>query len=249
MSKHSVLCVPGHDTHKIAQCREWGSERIMFDLEDAVPDRCKQEALRNVLEAARDGDVVRVCEIESPYHDEQVGALAHLPVRLWVSKVKTAHRLPIGNIGAVIECPIGILNSYHIAQRCSELAFGRYDFMAATGITDVWAPLVSHAMAQVALAAHASNIPASDAPCYSITDYKLMASEVARSKGYGYESKGCIHPSQIAACDGLSADDAEMTFARSMASHSANNGVFKHGDTMVGPPMVKLADRILRDNT
>lgn len=245
----SVLCVPGHDQHKVANCRQWGADQVLFDLEDAVPDGSKRVALGNVLAAVRRGDIVRVCR-ERALQRYQLDVLSDCyGLTVWVPKVEQPSELDEAlssgrfSVWALVETPLGVLNSLPIAHASEGLAFGRYDFMAATGITDIWSPLVDHAMGQVALAAHAAGVPASDSPCYSTTDVDLMAREVARARGMGYASKGCIHPAQITACAAMAPTMEELHSAREVLA--APLGVSLRDNRLVGPPMVKLAKRVL----
>lgn len=250
MTARSVLCVPGHDARKVERCRDFGADIILFDLEDSVPEESKGLALATVCAAVLPGDAVRVCDRGHVLFNAQLAALESLVETVWIPKVRTAatlhNRLPWGGqVWALVECPAGVLNVGEIAGECHGLAFGRYDFMAATGITDVWAPLVEHAMGQIAMAAHAVGIQCSDAPCYSLTDTALMEREVRRAKGYGFASKGCVHPAQIAYCAALGPTAEDVAGAHRVAG--APGGVTRADSLLLGPPMVKLAQRILGD--
>lgn len=241
----SVLCVPGHDAHKVERCRDWGADLILFDLEDAVPEAHKAAALEAVCAAVRPDDAVRVCGITHPARDAQLRALDGRVNTVWLPKVRGPHALRGagwgGDLWALIECPTGILNAAAIAAEAHGVAFGRWDFMAATGIADAWAPLVEHAMGQVALAAHAAGIPASDAPCYVLDGGYQMAAEVRRAKGYGYVSKGCVHPKQIPYCAGLGPSLHELSSA---AQATVVLGASRSGNLLQGPPMARLGERL-----
>jgi citrate lyase beta subunit len=236
----SVLCVPGHDAHKVERCREYGADQILFDLEDAVPQEYKQQALDNIIKTVRAGDAVRI-------HDLALVDRFPNEVAVWVPKVKSASyvlglRLLCGGpLWALIESPSGVLSAQAIAGYVDGLAFGRWDFMAATGIANPDASLVNFAMAQVAMAAHAAGIPASDAPCYDLDGGSMMLYEVKRAKSYGYSSKGCVHPSQIPYCKELGPSTYEQSLMRQLA-HA--DGVVQVGGMLAGPPMAKLSSKL-----
>lgn len=242
----SVLCVPGHDARKVSRCRDWGADQILFDLEDAVPEDRKSQALELVCKAVKPADAVRVCAPSHPLHRAQLLALRDLVVTIWVPKVEDADTMRAlwwpESAWAIIESPLGVINAHAIARESFGLAFGRWDFMASTGIADPWGQLVNHAMGQVSMAAHAAGIPASDAPCYKLYGGDTMVREVARAKSYGYSSKGCVHPAQIPYCAELAPSHEELTATSQLAA--GRSSVCRVGELLAGPPMAKLAERL-----
>lgn len=225
--------------------------QILFDLEDAVPEDHKDIALEQVCIAVQPNDAVRVCHPSHHKHNIQLLNLRGRVSTIWVPKVEDAETMQSlewrESTWAIIESPLGVLNAKSIASESFGLAFGRWDFMAATGIPDSWSHIVNHAMGEVSLAAHAHAIPASDAPCYVLDGGDEMVREVARAKSYGYSSKGCVHPAQIPYCYALGPSNEEVSAAVKAASNKSS--VCRMDGLLSGPPMAKLAERLIAENT
>lgn len=199
----SILSVPGHLEH--LRAREHGADQIAWDLEDSVPAAGKVGALRRVLELVRSGDAVRV---NADNRSAEIPLLAPFDVQINLPKVEKAlDVLRARKLGAyqvrvlaVIESPLGVRNAGEICAQADAVAFGRADFRAASGLQDEDAPLILHAMAEIAMAALAAGIPVYDSPCEVLRDHQAMEREVRRAVGLGFTGKICIHPDQLPAC-------------------------------------------------
>lgn len=197
----SILSVPGHLPYPRA--REHGADQVAWDLEDSVPAARKAEALARVLRLARPGDAVRV-NLDNLL--VEIPPLAALGVWINLPKVESPRVVDaVRELGAtwvlaVIESPRGVRAAGEICSRANAAAFGRADFRAAAGLWDEGAPLILHAMAEIALAALAANIPAFDSPCEVLDDPAEMEREVLRAAGFGFTGKICIHPNQLPVC-------------------------------------------------
>lgn len=196
----SILSVPGHLEHPRA--REHGADQIAWDLEDSVPAAEKVGALRRVLALARPGDAVR---INLDNRSEEIPLLAPFEVMINLPKVERAldvlraRKLGALRMLAVIESPLGVRNAGEICAQADAVAFGRADFRAAAGLQED-APLILHAMAEIAMAALAAGISVYDSPCEVLRDHQAMEREVRRAVGLGFTGKICIHPDQLRAC-------------------------------------------------
>lgn len=240
----SVLSVPGHDSRKVAGARSRGADLIMWDLEDSVPVDRKAEARALVAKVARPGDCIRVNGVRSVDFADDLAMARSRCILVMVPKVEVDQLPQVDGRILSIESPSAVLAAAEIAKHSCGIAFGRYDLMAACGISDIWSPLVDHAMVQVALAAFAAGVPVSEAPCYSLTDDGLLEREIERARSYGFTSKCCIHPRQIAACAvfGPSPQDLSRD-SEVLAQWQPNKPISVANGRMLGPPDMRRALR------
>lgn len=239
----SVLCVPADDEDRVRKARGRGADLVMFDLEDGVaPDR--RFIAREILHRHIDSDVaIRI------YRWSEDIDLARRAGLIFVPKVDFCGRLPIDlNLILCLEAPWSILNVLpwlwmHRPSNVVGLAFGRADF-TSTVRPGAW-DLVDRAAMDVAVAAAALGIHASDAPCYTLDDPDTLTAEVARSRRQGFHSKGCFCPSQIEAVNaGMRPSPAEIEAAQAiLASRAA--GIKRTAAGVVSPPVLALAERIV----
>ncbi len=255
----TVLCVPGHDERKLARCRDFGADLILFDLEDSVPAAHKEKARDLVAEHVRPGDAVRI--------EEATGAAARLwagtGATLWLPKLGLNAAKGSRDIAAeaglpvvpIIELPSALLGLPSFGVWCFDdpegwlagLAFGRADFMAATGAS-IGSPLVDRAQEMVALAAHGVGVPCYDSPCEE-RDHRAATWEATRAAVCCYTAKGCVYPEHVAlvraACE---IADVDLERARRIVALAEATGgeLFEDLGAVVAPPHVKAAKELLR---
>lgn len=230
--------VPGHDRRKIEGVHGRGADFVIFDLEDSVPPGRKDEARELVELCAWPFDGIRANPVGSTEFELDLAMASRVGALVMIPKVELADlaQIEAGYILS-IESPSAVLDARAIAAHSAGIAFGRHDFMSCCGITDNWSPLIEYSMVQVALAAKAAGVVVSDAPCYSITDGDLLVREIDRAKQYGFSSKCCIHPNQVAACERLGPGADELLRAEMLIANweSACPITIRDG-SMSGPP-------------
>jgi citrate lyase beta subunit len=248
----TILCVPGHDLHKVERCRDFGADLILFDLEDSVPADKKALAREIVAAHARPGDAVRVEESIA----SAVAAWEGRSVAVWLPKLgqnvlDKASRL-WGETGVglvpIIETPAAVLSLLdpHLPA-IAGLAFGRADFMAAVGARSTAAPLVDRAQEMVALAAHALGVPCYDSPCEE-RDPRQAAWEASRAVTCCYTGKGCVYPEHVEIVRSIfDPAPADVERARRIVARAEELGgaLFVDNGKVVAPPHVKAAKELL----
>ncbi len=236
--RRTMLYVPGNNPAMLRDAHIYGSDSVMFDLEDAVSPREKDAARALVFQAIRSIDyagterVVRVNSLDGPHGVEDIAAVVaagvdviRLPKTDSASDVIQAERAidaaekrcgrPNGSVGllAAIESARGILNAREIAQASSRLvgvAIGAEDFV--TDMHTTRSPEGVELLAArsiIVMAARAAGIMAFDTVFSNIGDEEGFLREVRLAKQLGFDGKSVIHPSQIALVHGVYAPAPE----------------------------------------
>lgn len=204
----------------------YGSDAIMFDLEDSVSLNEKDAARNLVYEALRTCDygrteiVVRVNGLNTPFGRGDFEAMVRakpdairLPKTETPEDVKEADELitqiekEIGmeqgtiKLMAAIESSLGIINAYTIATASSRLigiAIGAEDFVTDLKTTRSKEGIeLLTARSQVLFAARAAGIDALDTVFSDVNDEEAFIREVKLIKQLGFDGKSLINPSQI----------------------------------------------------
>ncbi|TWD89641.1 citrate lyase subunit beta/citryl-CoA lyase [Neobacillus bataviensis] len=224
--RRSMLYVPGNNPSMIRDAHIYGSDAIMFDLEDSVSLNEKDAARNLVYEALRTCDygrteiVVRVNGLNTPFGRGDFEAMVRakpdairLPKTETPEDVKEADELitqiekEIGmeqgtiKLMAAIESSLGIINAYTIATASSRLigiAIGAEDFVTDLKTTRSKEGIeLLTARSQVLFAARAAGIDALDTVFSDVNDEEAFIREVKLIKQLGFDGKSLINPSQI----------------------------------------------------
>lgn len=262
----SLLYTPGH-LIKFAQKAAGGeADVVILDLEDAVPDDCKETARGQLVESAgilrAVGKEVAV-RINSREEHRDVDLLAAIGCAadiIIVPKVEDAeqirdiaHRLDSLGVAdgerpaliALIETPTGLLNVRSIAgahPRLKAVNLGTEDFSLEMGIEPEWDGLLFPSQ-QVAVAAKAAGILAlgyvgSIARFQNIGEFSDM---VCKSAKLGFEGGFAIHPSQVAALNAaFSPCEADITRAERIVAGFAAAKQSGAGAVLIDGRMVDL---------
>jgi len=204
----------------------FGSDSIMFDLEDSVSINEKDAARFLIYNALRTVDyegtetVVRINGLDTPFGLEDLEAIVRarpnvirlpktdtaqdvIDVEKIITRIEEEEGIPIGStkMMAAIETAIGILNAPEIAKASSRLigiAIGAEDFV--TNMRTTRSPEgieLLVARSQVLLAARAAGIYALDTVFSDVNDEERFANEVRLIKQLGFDGKSVINPRQI----------------------------------------------------
>ncbi|MCQ8835964.1 HpcH/HpaI aldolase/citrate lyase family protein [Streptomyces malaysiensis] len=259
------LFVPATTPQRFAGAAASGADAVILDLEDAVGVDAKDSARGSAAAWLSNGGRawVRVNATGTPWHDNDVAALAGLPGVLGlvvpkaedpVALTELAGRLPAGRgLVALVESALGVHRSVEIAETpgVERLAFGSLDFAV-----DVRAEHVDEALllarSTLVLASRVAGLPAPiDGVTTSVCDTDLVAAEARRSRALGFGGKLCIHPAQLEAVARVFAPTAEqLAWARGVveAAAAAGGGVVAGPDGhMIDKPVIDRARAILRD--
>ena len=224
--RRTMLFVPGNNPAMVKDAHIYGSDSIIFDLEDAVSLQEKDAArwlVKCSLEALDYGTierVVRVNGLDTPWVEADVRAMVaagievvRLPktesaedMRTLEGMVAAAERDCGREAGSVrlmaaIESPLGVINAYAIAgasPRMVAIALSAEDFVTSMKTTRSREGVeLAEARGRIVVAAKAAGIMAIDTVFTDVNDDEGFAREVALIKQMGFDGKSVINPNQI----------------------------------------------------
>lgn len=225
--RRTMMFIPGNNPAMITDGHLYGSDSIMFDLEDATSIKEKDSARFLVYNALKTIDygttetVVRINGLDTPFGREDIKAMVkarvdviRLPktdtpedvieVDKIITEVEETNGIEVGTtkMMAAIESPLGIINAYKIAtasKRLVAIALGAEDFVTnmKTNRSPEGVELLA-ARSQLLLAARAAGIYALDTVYSDVNNKEGFLDEVKLIKQMGFDGKSVIHPKQIA---------------------------------------------------
>lgn len=224
--RRTMLFIPGNNPGMIQDAHIYGSDSLVFDLEDAVPLREKDAARMLVYQALKTIDfnerelVVRINPLHLPFGRQDVEAMVRAGAQVLrmpktetardvalleelIGSVETSAGLAPGSVGiiAAIESALGVINACEIARasrRLLALAFGAEDFAAnlKTSRSREGVELLQ-ARSQIILAARATGLDAIDTVFSDLNDPEGLLAETRLIKQLGFDGKSVINPRQI----------------------------------------------------
>jgi citrate lyase subunit beta/citryl-CoA lyase len=256
MTPRSYLFVPGNRPERFGKALASGADRVIIDLEDAVPPDQKaaaREAVRAWLSTPRDV-VLRINGADTLwFHDDL--ALCRLPGVAAVMLAKTERVEHVAALGAcppviaLIESALAFENLRAIAgaPHVQRLAFGAIDFQLDMGMRATFDELV-YFRSQLALASRLAGLQAPiDSPSTALDNADEVASEAIGASRLGFGAKLCIHPKQVDAVNRSFTPTDEIEWARRVLAASARS----HGAAvaldgrMIDRPVVERARALL----
>ncbi|OTN77517.1 citrate (Pro-3S)-lyase, beta subunit [Enterococcus sp. 8G7_MSG3316] len=223
--RRTMMFVPGANAAMLRDAPLFGSDSVMFDLEDAVSLNEKDSARALVHFALKTFDysnvetVVRINGLDTIGHlDIEAMVLAgvdviRLPktetaqdiidVEEVIARVEKQHEIPVGTtkMMAAIESAIGVLNAREIAvasDRLIGIALGAEDYvtnMKTNRYPDGQELLF--ARSYILHAARAAGIAAIDTVYSDVNNTEGFIAETTRIKQLGFDGKSVINPRQI----------------------------------------------------
>lgn len=224
--RRSMLFVPGNNPGMIKDAHIYGSDCIMFDLEDSVSINEKDTARFLVYNALTKLDygkkelVVRINDLNSKLGIDDLEAIVRAqPHVIRLPKTETAQDvidcereieriereagIPVGKtkMMAAIESARGVLEAYNIAtssKRLIGIALGAEDYVSSlkTSRTPEGTELF-FARSMIVNAARAAGIMALDTVFSDVNNEEGFRKEVALIKTLGFDGKSVINPRQI----------------------------------------------------
>ncbi|MEV0149901.1 MULTISPECIES: CoA ester lyase [unclassified Nonomuraea] len=253
----TLLFVPGNRPERFAKAHASSPGLVVLDLEDAVPAADKADARRQVtgwLAAGHTG-AVRINPPGTPWHDEDVRAVAAYGCAVMVPKAEDAGALRdlagrLACLIALVETARGVIEAPRIASApgVERLAFGSFDLAAQLGVApDDRGALASSRGALVLASAAAGIAPPVDGVTGDVRDPEPLRDDVRHARRLGFTGKLCVHPGQVpVAEEALRPADEEVRWARSVVEAGGAGGVVVLDGRMVDKPVVDRARRILR---
>lgn len=221
-----MMFIPGNNPSMITDGHIYGSDSIMFDLEDAVSLNEKDSArflVYNALKVIDYGNtetVVRVNGLDTPYGKDDFQAMVRAKVDVirlpktdtaqdivdadnLITEIEKDIGLEVGTtkLMAAIESPLGAINAYAIAiasKRLIGIALGAEDFVTNMKTKRSGDGLELLAVrSQILLAARAAGIYALDTVYSDVNNDEGFLNEVRLIQQLGFDGKSVIHPRQI----------------------------------------------------
>ncbi|SDC99734.1 HpcH/HpaI aldolase/citrate lyase family protein [Glycomyces harbinensis] len=258
MSPLTALYVPGDRPERFEKAVASGADVVILDLEDAVPDRSKADALANVVEwlASPPAEVsIQVRVNERAAHEIRAVRATGAAVGLRIPKVEDPRRLDAVAVlagglplTALIESARGIEAAAAIAAHPAvhEVALGEADLASDLGSAD---PLVRDQLrVRLLVAARAAGLPAPMLSAYpAIGDLDGLRADTERGRALGLRGRVAVHPKQLAVIKEVFApDEEERAWAREVVDALEGGGVATLADgQMVDPAMLGRARRLL----
>jgi len=224
--RRTMLFVPGNNPGMLADAHIYGSDSVMFDLEDSVSLGEKDAARMLVYNALKTIDygevetVVRVNPLNTPYGAEDIKAMVAAGVQVIrmpktetaqdvidtekaIEEAEKAYGREVGStkILTAIESALGIVNAYAIATASSRIigiALGAEDYAANLKTTrSKEGTELFYARSAIVVAARAAGVDALDTVYSNVNDTEGLIEQTKLIKQLGFDGKSIINPRQI----------------------------------------------------
>lgn len=257
MSPISALYVPGDRPDRFDKAAASGADLVILDLEDAVADRAKGEALDNIISwlASPPRIAVQVRVNPNAAHEIRAIRATGANVGLRIPKVDDARKLDAVAyladglpLTALIESARGLEAAAAIAAHPAvhEIALGEADLASDLGSAD---DLVrDHLRVRLLLAARSAGLNAPMLSAYpAIQDLEGLKADTERGRALGLRGRVAVHPKQIPVIKEVFApSEQDLAWARAVVGAVENGGVATLPDgQMVDPAMLGRARSLL----
>lgn len=224
--RRSMLFVPGNNPGMMVDAHIYGSDALMFDLEDSVTLAEKDAArllVHHALKTVHYGEcekVVRVNPLNTPFGRTDIEAMVAAGVEvirlpktetaedIWdteeeILRAERKYGVPEGTtrMMAAIEGALGVVNAYAIAtasKRLVAIALGAEDYCANLKTTrSKEGSELFYARSAIVAAARAAGIDAIDTVFSDVNDEEQLVKETEAVKQLGFDGKSVINPRQI----------------------------------------------------
>lgn len=169
--------------------------------------------------------------------------------------------IPIGTykIIALIETTGAVMNIQEICTACPNrvvaVAFGCEDFVTdLKGIHDAEGQSINTARAMIAMGARANSVIPIDTVHIKVHDLEDLEANLVTAKNLGFEGMLVLNPKELKlAHKYFSPSEEEIAWAKEMLNLSTDaialgKGVAVKGNKFIGPPMVRMANDVLKKN-
>ena len=224
--RRSMLFVPGNNPGMMSDAHIYGSDALMFDLEDSVTLREKDAArllVYHALKTIHYGDcerVVRVNPLSTPFGKADIEAMVAagaevirlpktetaqdiLDTEAEIERAEKRFGIPVGQtrMVAAIEGALGVVNAYSIASaspRLVAVALGAEDYCANLKTTrSLEASELLYARGAIVVAARAAGIDCIDTVFSDVNNEDGLVRETQAIRHLGFDGKSVINPRQI----------------------------------------------------
>jgi citrate lyase subunit beta/citryl-CoA lyase len=273
--RRSALYMPGANARALEKARTLDADCLLLDLEDAVAPDAKIEARRQICQALQQGGyggrelVVRINALDTAWGADDLAALSALPAAARPQAILAPKVSHIGEIDALaallpadcalwimVETPQSIFNIDKLAARCGDtplaaFVMGTNDLAKEmrAALVKGRAPLMT-ALSMALLAARQYGLSILDGVFNDIADAEGFAAECQQGADMGFDGKTLIHPSQLAACNGVFApSDEAVAQARDVVAAFDDPANAGQGVLKVNGKMTELLHRDMAART
>lgn len=225
--RRTMMFLPGNNPGMMRDAHIYGSDSVMFDLEDSV-SMAEKDAARilvyNALKTIDYGEteiVVRINPLSTPYGRDDIEAMVVAGAQVLrmpktetpediveceavIAEMEEKHGIPIGKtlMMAAIEGALGVVNAYKIAtasDRLIGIALGAEDYCANLKANRTLSGIeLQLARESIVVAARAAGIDALDTVYSDVNNEEQLVYEATLVKEMGFDGKSVINPRQIA---------------------------------------------------
>lgn len=217
--RRSALFMPASNERALAKAPGLDCDAVIFDLEDAVGDGERKNALNNLIQLVRNVDfgkketVLRTTRYEGPAFAADLDMAIECGVDVvLLPKVETPKAIHAAEaqlkaagskamLWAMIETPLALMNLKEIASassRLKSLVVGPNDLSKATGVSLADQRLALRPwLMQIVATARAYGLGVLDGVYNSFRDEEGFRMECEQGAAMGFDGKTLIHPSQI----------------------------------------------------
>lgn len=225
-ARRTMLFVPANNPKMLITAHLYGSDCILFDLEDAIKYSDKDAARDLLAEALKTVDYgeteifTRINPLNTEFGKDDVKilvpaglrnirlAMCETPEQVkdldeLLTEIEKTNNIKIGSckIQCSLETPLAIMNAVKIAvasSRVTSISFGAEDFTRTLGATRTkQGNELFMARSMIVMAAAIAGIDAIDTVWSNLDDEIGFEEEVKNIMEMGFSGKSCIHPSQI----------------------------------------------------
>jgi citrate lyase subunit beta/citryl-CoA lyase len=221
-----MLFVPGNNPGMMSDAHIYGSDALMFDLEDSVTLREKDAArllVYHALKTIHYGEcerVVRVNPLSTPFGKLDIEAMVAagaevirlpktetardiLDTEAEIERAERKYGIPVGQTRmiAAVEGALGVVNAYAIASaspRLVAIALGAEDYCANLKTSrSLEGSELLFARGAIVVAARAAGIDCIDTVFSDVNNEEQLVKETRAIKQLGFDGKSVINPRQI----------------------------------------------------
>lgn len=258
---HSYLFVPANRSERFEKALQSAADKVIIDLEDAVPVHLKVEARESLATWLTQNPthqvIVRVNARTTGWFEADIQLAAYdNVVAIMLPKAESADDITVINqqypvaIYPLIETAQGFENVKAIAKQANvaALVFGSIDFQLDMGMSGGYSELLFFRN-QIVLAARLAGIaPPIDGVTVDFRDETLVRLEASQAKQLGFGGKLCIHPNQVDWVNDVFQPSAEeiqwATLVLDTVAQSQGQAVSIDGK-MIDLPVILKAQKIL----
>ncbi|EPF71023.1 HpcH/HpaI aldolase/citrate lyase family protein [Acinetobacter rudis] len=258
----SMLFVPANRPERYSKALNSGSDAVIIDLEDAVPEADKITArvqLKQWLIAHPEQQVmIRVNADQTPWFTEDILLAQYANVCAIVlakaeqerafEAIKSIRNLAIYPI---IETPYGMAHVEEIAgfPAVQALIFGSIDFQLEMQMTGDALELMYFRNRMVLASKLAGIAQPIDGVTADFSNLELLSDETIQAKKLGFQGKLCIHPKQVDIVQQVFKPSfAEVQWAKEVlaAVQAAQGQTISLNGKMIDKPIISQAEKILQ---